>query len=112
MSHVFERNGLAIDWSENSIPKDIHNKIIKNFSNKKNKKQTYTLSGDGRVEYTPSTLDNRRGGGLHINVSGIDEKCLVSWACELHTKLRTFRSLEMKSHYRSNILFRDRDIVY
>lgn len=109
LTKIFKENGLKIEWGECNIPIEIHDSIVESKNEKEKKeKTTYTLGNQGEKIWTPSSVDKRRGGGLHINVSGLNEKVLISWVCDLHNRLRIFRSPKMRSHYRNQILYREK----
>lgn len=111
LSEKFRKEGLSIEWKENDISQDLHDRIVKDFGqDKKSKKITYTLGNQGLQVWQPGVIDKRRGGGLHINVSGLPKNSWLNWVMDMHEGLRDFKNSQMRSHYRNRILFRKRYI--
>lgn len=116
LNNIFIKNGLTIDWNENIIPENLHKSIINNMKHldgvNKKYKETYTLDGNGSKLWLPIHLmeDKRRGGGLHINVSGLNKECIISFVCALHSSLEHLKDKTLCSQYRQQILYRDKYI--
>jgi hypothetical protein len=113
--------GIDIKWQECEISSDLHKVIciecIKDLYGanvdygQTNKKITYVLD---KITYKKDIwlskqTDSFRGGGLHINISGLKENSLISWVKNMSPFINHYGDI-WKSSYRNNILFRDRII--
>lgn len=116
MNNLFRNNGYRIDWSENQIPPETHFKIIREFNKTielKNdtlqNKKIYTIENDNIKQFY-SKDNKRRGGGLHITISGIEDIVTVPFVKELDKTMRCHLNKSMTSVYRNNLLFREKRI--
>ena len=110
-SNAFMTAGYTVQWWEQEIPKALHDEIRGEFNRNdpdgKKNKLTYTIANGMPGQYV-SEGNLFRGGGLHINVSSVPYELGVGLAIELHKTLYPYRGYCFQSHYRTNLLFRQR----
>jgi hypothetical protein len=114
VNNAFLQNGYTIIWGEKLIPKELHNQIIGSTLDKekcKNEKETFTFNGHyGVMRFHNNPKDFYRGGGLHINISGIDKRDYFAFIINMHRYMQSWLGHKWHSHYRDNILWRDKTI--
>jgi len=108
----FHYYGIYIKWKECKLTSELHNKIIldclkEDPDQPAQEKITYQLHPT--KIWKPLSTNLYRGGGLHINVSGLKNEYLEKWVEKMWESLCS-KSKEWKSVYRKIPLFRQKEI--
>lgn len=116
MNFIFRINGYQIVWKEEEIPPETHwlvlHQLDKNIEINKDtlsSKKIYTIKDD-KVEEWRSSDNHRRGAGLHINISGIDELNIITLLKNINLQIGAYIESNLLSDYRKNLIFREKYI--
>lgn len=107
---IYKSIGVDVSWREHQIPAEIHRQLVDDTLNFecKNGKVINTFSDQGITEFMPRHDEKIafRGGGIHLNVSDIDEKYYTNIILNLYREYCFYKDTSYKSFYRNNCLFR------
>lgn len=115
MSTLFKNNGYGIDWCECDITDETHNIILRDWEENKDisviqdglsQKTVYTLDKEDNKIQWKSKDNRRRGGGLHITISGLGNILTPKMINDIHNNMIPYRDKNMSSAYRKNLIFR------
>ena len=108
--NAFQTEGYFVHWGEMRIPTALHQQILRDLGESKDrKKNTRTIVDGVEVQYD-SKGNVWRGGGMHVSFSDIEDFLMPGVAVNLHTRLhRYLEDWALNSNYRNNLLWRHRD---